>query len=113
MKPKYKSFKGTILSGTNEDSVALELDPGEVAVGCLFAEKPSKDVVIKIVDANGSAIIDPSNYQDWEQRQGGNYETSKKPLGFEGGQKVKVVATSVINQTADWDFEVLLLIKQP
>ncbi len=112
MKTIYKSFKGTITSGTNEKSIALDLDTGEVVVASLFASVPSKDVSIKILDTSGSAIIEPSNYKDWEQRQGGTYFSSKKPMGFQGGQKVKVVATSVENQTADWTFEVILVIQQ-
>lgn len=95
----YKSFKGTIATGTNENSVSLDLDQGDVVVASLFAGVPSKDTTIKILDASGSAIIEPSNYKDWEQRQGGNYLTSKKPMNFKGGQKIKVVATSIENQT--------------
>lgn len=113
MKTIYKSFKGTILNTKNEKEVALEIPTGLVKVACLFAGAPSKDVTIKILDANGSAIIEASNYKDWEQRQGGTYESSKKPVNFQGGQKIRVVAQSVVNQTADWNFEVLLLIEQP
>lgn len=112
MKTIYKSFKGTILNGTNEASIFQDIDAGKVVVGCLFAGVPSKDVSLKILDASGSAIIEASNYEDWQQRQGGDYLTSKKPLGFSGSQKIKVVATSIDNQTANWNFEVLLIIQQ-
>lgn len=113
MKILNKSFKGTMLAGTNEAFVSQELDTGDVIVACLFAVAPSKDLNIKIVDTSGSPVVDYSNYKDWLQRQGGDYYTSKKPMSFSGGQKVKVVVTSVENQTADWDFEVMLVIKQP
>ena len=113
MKTLYKSFKGTIALGTNEATISQDLDQGDVVVAALFSSAaPSKDVTVKIVDASGSAIIEPSNYKDWEQRQGGTYVSSKKPMGFKGGQKVKVVANSTANQTADWAFEVLLIIQQ-
>lgn len=113
MKTIYKSFKGTLLNTTNEAFVTKDLDQGDVIVGCLFAGvAPSKDVTIKIVDTSGSAIIEASNYKDWEQRQGGTYISSKKPMNFKGGQEVKVVVSSTENQTADWPFEVLLLIQQ-
>lgn len=112
MKTKYKSFKGVLITGTNEVSIPHDLDAGEVVVACLFAGTPSKETTIKILDTGGSAIIEPSSYKDWEQRQGGTYITSKKPMNFQGGQKVRVVVNSIENQTTDWNFEVLLIIQQ-
>jgi len=112
IKTRHQSKSFTIpVSG--ELTLAINLWPGKVVAAAIeiVGDYPDQLVNASVRD-NGNRIEDPTSIQNWEQRSGGNYLQSLKPLSIEGGQQIKFDFTSSGNLAAELKGQVILVIQQ-
>ena len=115
-KYRHQSKSFTIASGTNSEVVDIPLltGQGDVVAGCIeiLGDKPTDKLINASVKDNGGRVEDPTSIQNWEQRQGGSYKESLKPLSIPGNQTIQVEFSASSNLSADLVGQIVLLLEK-
>lgn len=115
-KYRHQSKAFTIASGTKNLVVDINLLSGEgnVVAGCIevLGTKPTDRLINASVKDNGGRVEDPTSIQNWEQRQGGDYLGSLKPLSIPGNQTIQFEFDANANLAADLIGQIVLVLEK-
>lgn len=105
----------TLSAGQVTDNETVHLPDGECTrvVAMVIKGEATENVNISLMDSSGNDIVKPHTYKLWEQRIGGSYFDSLKPVDFNCGRNVKAVLTAPDALAGDITFQFLFYIKTP
>lgn len=93
----------TVSSGTNTNQATAQLPPGKICrVVAFFRDYSAINagfVRASVQDTNGVEVSKMQSIDNYANRQGGDYYSSKKPLPMEAGQTVTVTVQASVNFT--------------
>ncbi len=115
MKTNYHIVDFILATGTNGDTIDTDRFPdGKILAAsvCVPGGLPSQIVNLTISDS-GRKLFQGSNLKDWQQRQGGDYISSMKPIGADGGKNYVLDFSSRKPLTSDVEGQVVFVIEQP
>lgn len=85
----YHTVNFKLLAGSYGEQIDTNRIPeGKIVCAsvCVSDGVPAQVVNLTMSHNSGKKVFQGSNLKDWEQRQGGDYLSSMKPIGTEGGQ---------------------------
>ena len=77
----------------------------------ILSAAPSENINIALKTSQGTDVIKSHSYKFWEQRQGGDYFDSLKPVEFNCGRKIKVELNAPVARAADTTLQFIFLIE--
>jgi len=113
--PNYHTVDFSLKSGSTGDTIITDRFPdGKILAAsvCVPGGLPSQIVNLTMSDS-GRKLFQGSNLKDWEQRQGGDYISSMKPIGADGGKTYELDFSSRTALTADLNGQVVFVMEQP
>ncbi len=112
---KHKSYNFTLPTGQDQLREVISLDRGNVIGGFIKVANPNGlgagFTNIGINRSNGTTLEEVVCREAWEQRQGGNYLDSIKPLSF-NEDKIQVIIGADNATTANVNFQMVLVYEQ-
>ncbi len=99
----------SIESGSSSTSAKVDLQAGEIKRVAIYPTgTPSQEVDVFIKDTQTrDELVPATNYRAWLDGNGGNYYERKKPVQIKGGRSITVHATSTVEQTTDFKFQIV------
>lgn len=115
MTPNYHTIDFSLAAGSNGDTIHTDKFPdGKILAAsvCVPGGLPRQIVNLTMSDS-GRKLFQGSNLKDWEQRQGGDYISSMKPIGAAGGKSYVLDFSSKKSLAADLEGQIVFVIEQP
>lgn len=112
---KHETVDFLIPSNGSNLTVRHTFFPGIILAAAIHlnGELPSQLVNCGIKAGGGDTIIEPTTIRDWQQRQGGDYIDSMKPLYIKGGSQLIIEFNSSANLTGALSGQIVFLVKEP
>lgn len=114
MKTVTEVVEVTLTAGQSTNNVKMSLPTGICKrVGVVISDgSATENVNISLIDMAGNDIVKSHSYKFWEQRQGGDFFDSLKPVNFNCGKEIKPTLTAPTPLAGDITFQFMFLIAQ-
>lgn len=110
----YQSVPFTVLAGTTRLVVNKKVWEGRIINAVINTDGvlPNQLITFGIDDSGNKTLVEKSSIKDWQQRSGGDYLSSMKPLNIQGSQDLKLEFNALANLAANLSGEILFVLDQ-
>jgi len=114
-KTRYQTVDFSIANGTNHLAPRKRVYDGNVIAAAVHVDGdlPNGIINLGIKSTGGTPLVDETNLKDWQQRNGGCYISSMKPLNINGGVELIFEFSSLTDLAKDLNGQIVLVIEQP
>jgi len=114
-KLRYQTVDFSIANGTDYIAPRKRIYDGNVIAAAVHVDGdlPNEIINLGIKSTGGTPLIDETNLKDWQQRNGGCYLTSMKPLNLDGGVELIFEFSALTALDKDLKGQIVLVIEQP
>ena len=111
---KTETIDFSILSGGSNITLRHQFLTGTILVAAIHLNGalPTQLVNCGIKGAGGDTLIEFTSIRDWQQRQGGDYVASMKPLYIKGGYQLIIEINSPEALTAPLSGQIVFLVDE-